>query len=147
MTLLVSSLSFDDVLGQTYAIYIIAIAGAESAIGLEDEENFLQWFVGFSDAESTFIINPSMKKDKVTISSFSFMFKIALHQDDSGVLRYISKLVNNKAHLTVEGIKEIVNIKASMNLGLSDMLISEFAGYIPVERPVINYDNVILNPY
>ena len=30
----VSSLSFDDILGQTYAIYIIAIAGAESAIGL-----------------------------------------------------------------------------------------------------------------
>lgn len=56
----------------------------------EDEENFLQWFVGFSDAESTFIINPSIKKDKVTISSFSFMFKIALHKDDSAVLRYIS---------------------------------------------------------
>ncbi|RKF58321.1 NADH-ubiquinone oxidoreductase chain 4L [Erysiphe neolycopersici] len=32
--ILVSSLSFDDVLGQTFAIYIIAIAGAESAIGL-----------------------------------------------------------------------------------------------------------------
>jgi NADH-ubiquinone oxidoreductase chain 4L len=31
---LVSSLSFDDILGQTYAIYIISIAGAESAIGL-----------------------------------------------------------------------------------------------------------------
>ena len=31
---LVSSLSFDDILGQTYAIYIITIAGAESAIGL-----------------------------------------------------------------------------------------------------------------
>jgi hypothetical protein len=31
---LISSLSFDDILGQTYAIYIIAIAGAESAIGL-----------------------------------------------------------------------------------------------------------------
>jgi len=31
------------------------------------------------------------------------------------------ELVNNKAHLTVEGVKEIVNIKASMNLGLSDM--------------------------
>nr|GFC50926.1 NADH dehydrogenase subunit 4L, mitochondrial [Tanacetum cinerariifolium] len=28
------SLSFDDILGQTYAIYIISIAGAESAIGL-----------------------------------------------------------------------------------------------------------------
>jgi NADH-ubiquinone oxidoreductase chain 4L len=32
--ILVNSLSFDDILGQTYAIYIISIAGAESAIGL-----------------------------------------------------------------------------------------------------------------
>ena len=32
--ILVSSLGFDDILGQTYAIYIITIAGAESAIGL-----------------------------------------------------------------------------------------------------------------
>lgn len=32
--ILISSLSFDDILGQTFGIYIIAIAGAESAIGL-----------------------------------------------------------------------------------------------------------------
>ena len=32
--ILLGSLSFDDILGQTYAIYIISIAGAESAIGL-----------------------------------------------------------------------------------------------------------------
>ena len=32
--ILINSLSFDDMLGQTYAIYIISIAGAESAIGL-----------------------------------------------------------------------------------------------------------------
>jgi hypothetical protein len=57
------------------------------------------------------------------------------------------ELVNNKAHLTLEGLKEIVNIKASMNLGLSDMLKSEFVGYTPLERPVINYDNVSLNPH
>ncbi len=57
------------------------------------------------------------------------------------------KLVNNKVHLTVEGLNQIINIKASMNLGLSDMLKLEFAGYTPVERPVINYDNVILDPY
>jgi NADH-ubiquinone oxidoreductase chain 4L len=31
---LVSSLNIDDIIGQTYAIYIIIIAGAESAIGL-----------------------------------------------------------------------------------------------------------------
>ncbi|RYE15678.1 MAG: NADH-quinone oxidoreductase subunit NuoK [Rickettsiales bacterium] len=31
---LVTSLSFDDILGQTFAVYIITVAGAESAIGL-----------------------------------------------------------------------------------------------------------------
>lgn len=32
--ILINSLNFDDTLGQTYAIYIVSIAGAESAIGL-----------------------------------------------------------------------------------------------------------------
>ena len=32
--ILIGSLVFDDILGQTFAIFIISIAGAESAIGL-----------------------------------------------------------------------------------------------------------------
>lgn len=32
--ILIGTFSFDDILGQIYAIYIICIAGAESAIGL-----------------------------------------------------------------------------------------------------------------
>jgi hypothetical protein len=66
---------------------------------------------------------------------------------DLSLFKKAVELVNNKAHLTLEGLEKIVNIKASMNLGLSDMLISEFPGYVPVERPVISNDNVILNPY
>nr|AUN28111.1 NADH dehydrogenase subunit 4L [Malassezia japonica] len=34
LLVLVSSANFDDILGQTYAIYIILLAAAESAIGL-----------------------------------------------------------------------------------------------------------------
>lgn len=34
LLILLVSFNFDDILGQIYAIYIIAIAGAESAIGL-----------------------------------------------------------------------------------------------------------------
>lgn len=34
LLILTSSYNFDDILGQTFSIYIIAIAGAESAIGL-----------------------------------------------------------------------------------------------------------------
>ena len=55
-------------------------------------------------------------------------------------------LVNNKAHLTVQGLNELVNIKASMNLGLSDMLKSEFDGHIPVEKPLIDNNNIIIDP-
>jgi hypothetical protein len=57
------------------------------------------------------------------------------------------ELFNEKVHLTVKGLEKIVNIKASMNLGLSETLRSEFAGYVPVERPVVNYDNIKLDPY
>lgn len=32
--ILVSSINLDDIIGQTYAVYIIVVAGAESAIGL-----------------------------------------------------------------------------------------------------------------
>ena len=32
--ILINSLIFDDILGQVFAIYIISVAGAESAIGL-----------------------------------------------------------------------------------------------------------------
>jgi NADH-ubiquinone oxidoreductase chain 4L len=34
LLILISSLKLDDIIGQTFAIYIITIAGAESAIGL-----------------------------------------------------------------------------------------------------------------
>ena len=34
LLILINSLNLDDIIGQTYGIYIIATAGAESAIGL-----------------------------------------------------------------------------------------------------------------
>lgn len=58
------------------------------------QHSFLQWFAGFTDAEGNFAINSIFKKDKLIISSFSFMFKIALHKDDQEVLRYIKDKLN-----------------------------------------------------
>jgi hypothetical protein len=50
--------------------------------------------------------------------------------------------MKNKAHLKTEGIKEIINIKASMNLGLSDELKSNFINTVPVQRPTIKTTNI-----
>jgi hypothetical protein len=38
--------------------------------------------------------------------------------------------MNNKIHLSFEGLQQIINIKASMNLGLSDLLKSEFKDFL-----------------
>jgi len=58
------------------------------------------------------------------------------------LFKQVVELISNKAHLTTEGLNRIVNIKASMNLGLSDTLKSEFVGFTPVERPIIITDNI-----
>jgi hypothetical protein len=44
----------------------------------------------------------------------------------------------NKAHLTTEGLQQIINLRASINLGLSDLQKAEFPNYSPVERPLID---------
>ena len=61
------------------------------------------------------------------------------------LFKEVVKLFKNKHHLTLPqgvGLKQIINIKASMNLGLSDMLKSEFYDFIPtpygIDRPTIN---------
>ena len=48
----------------------------------------------------------------------------------------IVKLINTKAHLTNEGLHQIINIKASLNLGISENLKSYFTKITPVERPI-----------
>jgi len=45
--------------------------------------------------------------------------------------------MQNKAHLTMEGLQEIINIKSSMNLGISDELKCYFYNTVPVQRSTI----------
>ena len=44
--------------------------------------------------------------------------------------------VINKDHLTIEGIKKILALKASINWGLSDSLKESFPDIIPLPRPI-----------
>jgi hypothetical protein len=45
------------------------------------------------------------------------------------------------AHLSVDGLQQIINIKASINLGSSELIKSEFV-INPVERPIIKSTNI-----
>lgn len=239
--ILVSSINLDDIIGQTYAIYIIVVAGAESALGLailvafyrlsslkfnhlsfsyakasklpavnlinrtpvgirnystvcssDCKNNSIDpWFItGLFDAESSFVVtilqNPRYKtgwnvqarvqikmherdRDLMTqIQKFfggigyisnpnkntTVEFRVSTINDivnviiphfdnyplltkkysDYVLFKNIIKLMLEKNHSNLEGIQKIVNIKASMNLGLSDGLKDAFPETMPVVK-------------
>ena len=240
--ILVSSLNIDDIIGQTYAIYIIVIAGAESAIGLGIlvafyRLNFSQvsrylsyrhktfvknvniipsgvrnysrlnyknfsinccksysvdpWFItGLFDGEGSFVVvilkNPRYKtgwnvqariqikmheKDRALIekikkffggigyiskpnNSLMVEFRVSTPNDivniiishfdnyplitkkhsDYVLFKQIILLMLNKEHNTLEGIQKIVNIKASLNLGLSEDLKEAFPNTVSIKK-------------
>nr|YP_010130208.1 LAGLIDADG endonuclease [Clavaria fumosa]QPZ51110.1 LAGLIDADG endonuclease [Clavaria fumosa] len=61
---------------------------------------------------------------------------------DFMLFKKIVKLMNNKAHLFIEGLHQIINIKASMNIGVSNIVKSKFNNIIPIDRPIINTENI-----
>ena len=59
----------------------------------KEGEEFLKWFVGFSDGESNFTI--VFQKDKIgIITGASFRFILELHKDDVNTLKYIKSKLN-----------------------------------------------------
>jgi uncharacterized protein YaaN involved in tellurite resistance len=51
--------------------------------------------------------------------------------------------MNEKKHLTIEGFQQIVNIKATINRGLSEKLKEAFPNTIPVMRPLVQNQEII----
>jgi len=59
----------------------------------------------------------------------------------------IVELMNKGAHLTINGLQQVINIRASMNTGLSEIIKSEFGNKInPVKRGIIQ-SNIIPDPH
>ena len=54
----------------------------------------------------------------------------------------IITIIKNKSQLTKKGLQQIINIKASMDLGLSYLLIFEFKIYYLVKRPTIKTNSI-----
>lgn len=276
--ILISSLSFDDILGQTFAVYILTIAGAESAIGLgilvayyrfyssmithcryysknifnkyfystSQRKNNLNyynlkinkrltnnfclfnkpnninfgtiglrkyssfnlsslnpWFItGLLYGEGSFVITILNNQRYKTGWTIQAKMQIKMHerdrslilaiQDFFGGIGYVSKpnnsstvefristlkdianviiphfnefplktkkysdyllfkqvilLMLNKEHKTLEGLQQIVNIRASLNLGLSDELKEAFPLTAPVKKSEVDNNYSSLSP-
>ena len=109
---------------------------------------FQQWFVGFSDAESSFIIHKVLDKNG-NISKFSFMFTIELHIDDLYTLEFIKdkfgfgniRIFKDKCIFTVsdkQGVSKLISIFDEFNLNTTkyfDYLNFKKAFLLYHERP------------
>jgi len=57
------------------------------------------------------------------------------------------EVIANKEHLTLEGLRKIVAIRASINKGLTPKLNESFIHIVPVPRPKLRIKKKIRNPY
>jgi len=81
------------------------------------DKNFIQWLVGFTDAEGNF--NISLKGlNKNTYNSLNITFQIGLHIDDLHILEYIKDKLNcgsisiseNRCNFFVNDQKSLINV-------------------------------------
>lgn len=67
-------------------------------------------------------------------------------QADFELFKQIVVMMHNKQHLTPEGLNKIISLKASLNKGLTTLLINHFPNIDPTERPVISKNLQNVNP-
>ena len=71
---------------------------------------------------------------------------ITKKRGDYLLFKKVILMMQQKEHLTKEGVENIINIRATMNLGLTPTLKEAFPFCVPVERPVVNKLTTPLNP-
>ena len=82
----------------------------------------------------------------VVIPHFEMYPLVSQKKADFELFKCVVELVNDKKHLTYEGILDILSYRASMNLGLSSQLKSAFPEVIPRPRPIVQ-GQTIKDPY
>jgi len=79
----------------------------------------------------------SLKDLKVIINHFDKYPLITQKLADYNLFKQAIQLIEQKEHLTKEGLQKIISIKAVLNNGLSDSLKAAFPDLIPVPRPPV----------
>lgn len=74
----------------------------------------------------------------VIIPHFESYPLISQKRADFLLFKLVVELINNKEHLTREGLAKIISLRASINKGLTLELSRAFPNVTPVERPVVD---------
>lgn len=85
----------------------------------------------------------SHKDLAVIIDHFKNYPLITQKRADFELFKQALELIQNKEHLTIEGLQKLVAIKASINLGLSDKLKAAFPNTKLESRPVFYFTGIL----
>jgi len=82
------------------------------------------------------------KISDIIIPYFTKYYLLTQKRADFYLFVEIIKIIKRKEHLTPEGLQKIINLKASLNLGLSDNLKTFFSNTVPVKRPKVSFNGI-----
>ena len=85
----------------------------------------------------------SLKEIKVIIEHFAKYSLITKKRADCELWMQVYEKIERREHLTLSGLHQIVGIKASMNLSLSNVLKKAFPDVVRVERPLVELPHTI----
>ena len=91
----------------------------------------------------SFRVNSLQELINIIIPHFLHYSLLTQKAADFLLFKQVVELMNDKVHLTEKGIQQIINIRASMNLGLSNLQKFKFHNYNPVTRPIINTTKIL----
>jgi len=74
---------------------------------------------------------------KVVIPHFEKYPLLTQKRADFELFKLVIELISKKEHLTIKGLAKIISIRASMNLGLSNVLKTAFPDTFLVDRPKV----------
>ncbi len=110
---------------------------------------------GFIDGEGCFLIIIRKNNSSSIGWNVALKFQIGLNTKNMFLLerfkeylifKQVFSLIKNKEHLTKEGLYQIISLKTSLNLGLSEELKLSFPSIISTLRPLVQ-DPKIKDPY
>jgi len=93
--------------------------------------------------EAIFAVHSLKEIIKIIIPHFDSYPLLTQKYADFLLFKQIVLIMAEKKHTTEEGLREILSIRAALNLGFSDTLKKFFSKIVPASRPVVPIRNII----
>lgn len=121
-----------------YLVFVVVLHSKDKVV-LDCFKNYFKVGRVFKQGSEAYQFMVQSPKDlAVIINHFNKYPLITQKQADFELFKQAFDMVKNKQHLSKEGLRKIVSIKASLNWGLSPMLEDSFAKIIPYPRPSVS---------